>query len=480
MELYITEFSKYFITLFIMIYTLESFLVFRYKEESQRNGLYTRQNIMMFLTHFTCFLAICFQTGEISYLFFYAFQQIILYAAVVLFRLLYPKSNRLVINNMCMLLSVSFIILTRLSWDKAIRQFIIVAFSLVVAFIVPFFIHKLKFLKNLSWVYAIIGIVALSIVLILGQTTYGSKISYSIAGITFQPSEFVKIVFVFFIASALYKASGLLEVSTTAVIAAIHVIVLVLSKDLGSALIFFIVYVFMVYIASQKFIYVLLGTSGGVAASIVAYHFFSHVQVRVQAWRDPWSVIDSAGYQITQSLFAISSGTWFGLGLFQGTPRDIPFVEADFIFSAIAEELGIVFAICLILICISSFLMFMNISTGLKDKFYQLIAFGLGVTYIFQVFLTIGGGTKFIPLTGVTLPLISYGGTSILTTLLMFSIIEGLSIIRQEESEKPIKKKKRRKNKSYYSEDELESDIEESDENEILAMNDEFGDDEDE
>ena len=122
----------------------------------------------------------------------------------------------------------------------------------------------------------------------------------------------------------------------------------------------------------------------------------------------------------------------------------------------------------------------MNISTGLKDKFYQLIAFGLGVTYIFQVFLTIGGGTKFIPLTGVTLPLISYGGTSILTTLLMFSIIEGLSIIRQEESEKPIKKKKRRKNKSYYSEDELESDIEESDENEILAMNDEFGDDEDE
>ncbi|MDE6890399.1 MAG: FtsW/RodA/SpoVE family cell cycle protein, partial [Lachnospiraceae bacterium] len=162
---------------------------------------------------------------------------------------------------------------------------------------------------------------------------------------------------------------------------------------------------------------------------------FTHVQVRVQAWKDPWSVIDAEGYQITQSLFAISSGSWFGLGLFKGTPQSIPFVETDFIFSAIAEEMGNIFAVCLILICVSCFILFMNVAAKLRDKFYQLAAFGLGVTYIFQVFLTIGGGTKFIPLTGVTLPLISYGGSSVLTTLIMFAVLEGLYIIYQEEEE---------------------------------------------
>ena len=154
-------------------------------------------------------------------------------------------------------------------------------------------------------------------------------------------------------------------------------------------------------------------------------------------------MIDSTGYQITQSLFAITSGGWFGLGLFKGTPESIPFVEADFIFSAITEELGLLFALCVILICVSSFVMFMNISMNLKDKFYQLTAFGLGVTYIFQVFLTIGGGCKIIPLTGVTLPFISYGGSSVLTTLIMFSITEGLSMIQEEEAEEEKYRRKR-------------------------------------
>lgn len=201
----------------------------------------------------------------------------------------------------------------------------------------------------------------------------------------------------------------------------------------------------MVYVASKNWLYLIAGGIGGGAAAFVAWKVFTHVQVRVQAWKDPWSVIDSAGFQITQSLFAISSGGWFGLGLFKGTPESIPFVEADFIFSAIAEELGIIFAVCVMLICVSCFVMFMNISIRLNDKFYQLVAFGLGVTYIFQVFLTIGGGSKFIPLTGVTLPLISYGGSSVLTTLMMFATIEGLYIIKQDEVMAQRKTKKKRK-----------------------------------
>lgn len=443
MELYVSEFSKYVITLLIALYTYESFAVFRKKQESDRNGIYTRQNILMFGLHFSCFIVICFETGDITYLFFYAFQQIVLYATVILFRMLYPKTNRLLVNNMCMLLTVGFVILTRLSLGKAIRQFIIVMISLVIALVIPFFVSRFRFLKEWKWIYAAAGIVALGIVLVLGQTTYGSKLSYTIAGLTFQPSEFAKIIFVFFVASALYKAAGFFEVFTTAVIAAAHVIILVCSKDLGSALIFFVVYVLMVVVASKNWLYLLAGVSGGSVAAYLAYRVFPHIQVRVQAFKDPWSVIDSTGYQITQSLFAITSGGWFGLGLFKGTPESIPFVEADFIFSAIAEELGLLFALCVILICVSSFVMFMNISMNLKDKFYQLTAFGLGVTYIFQVFLTIGGGCKFIPLTGVTLPFISYGGSSVLTTLIMFSITEGLSMIQEEEAEEEKHRRKR-------------------------------------
>lgn len=467
MELYVSEFSKYVITLLIALYTYESFAVFRKKQESDRNGIYTRQNILMFGLHFSCFIVICFETGDITYLFFYAFQQIVLYATVILFRMLYPKTNRLLVNNMCMLLTVGFVILTRLSLGKAIRQFIIVMISLVIALVIPFFVSRFRFLKEWKWIYAAAGIVALGIVLVLGQTTYGSKLSYTIAGLTFQPSEFVKIIFVFFVASALYKAAGFFEVFTTAVIAAAHVIILVCSKDLGSALIFFVVYVLMVVVASRNWLYLLAGVSGGSVAAYLAYRVFPHIQVRVQAFKDPWSVIDSTGYQITQSLFAITSGGWFGLGLFKGTPESIPFVEADFIFSAIAEELGLLFALCVILICVSSFVMFMNISMNLKDKFYQLTAFGLGVTYIFQVFLTIGGGCKFIPLTGVTLPFISYGGSSVLTTLIMFSITEGLSMIQEEEAEeekhrrKHIRQKKkkqagRKKDRPVYEYEDLD------------------------
>lgn len=448
LEIYISEFSRYVIVLLMILYTYESFAVFRYHEEERRRGIYVRQGLLMFAFHFSCFVTICFETGDSSYLFFYAFQQIMLYAFTVLYRMLYPRSNRLVSNNMCMLLCIGFVILTRLDMSKAIKQFIIVTGSLAIALAIPFFVQKFKLLKKMKWLYALTGVAALGIVMILGQTTYGSKLSYSILGITFQPSEFVKILFVFYIASALHEASGFFEVFTTAVVAAAHVISLVISRDLGSALIFFMVYVLMVFVASRNFLYLLAGAAGGCGAAYVAFQVFRHVQVRVQAWKDPWSVIDSNGFQITQSLFAISSGGWLGLGLYKGTPGSIPFVETDFIFSAIAEEMGIVAAICLILICVSTFLMFMNIASGINEKFYQLTAFGIGVTYIFQVFLTIGGGTKFIPLTGVTLPLISYGGSSILTTIVMFAVVQGLHMIWQEEEEArraSLKKKRLRK-----------------------------------
>ena len=123
------------------------------------------------------------------------------------------------------------------------------------------------------------------------------------------------------------------------------------------------------------------------------------------------------------------------MGLCQGSPELIPVAESDFIFSAIAEELGVIFALCLILICVSCYVMFLNIAMELRNRFYKLVALGLGTCYIFQVFLTIGGVTKFIPSTGVTLPLVSYGGSSILSSMIMIGIIQGLYILREDEEE---------------------------------------------
>ena len=240
----------------------------------------------------------------------------------------------------------------------------------------------------------------------------------------------------FFVAGMLYQSRSLKQIAVTTITAAAHVLILVLSKDLGGALIFFVVYIVMLYVATGNPFYFIGGLAGGSAAAVAAYKLFAHVRVRVVAWQDPVRVIEKEGYQICQSLFAIGTGGWFGSGLNQGMPEKIPKVEQDVIFSAISEELGGIFAICLIMVCMSCFLMFLNIAMQLKDRFYKLVALGLGTTYGFQVFLTIGGVIKFIPSTGVTLPLVSYGGSSVLSTFILFGVMQGLYIMKQKEDEK--------------------------------------------
>ncbi|MDD2973417.1 MAG: FtsW/RodA/SpoVE family cell cycle protein [Lachnospiraceae bacterium] len=442
---YIKEFSKYGMVVFAILYTYEAFAVFRYEEPETKNGIYIRQGILLFLIHVTGFVTIYVSQKEpdILYLFLGIFELVVLFSVMVLARAIYTKVNRLIVNNMCMLLSIGFIILARISLTKAVSQFKIVIVSLIIGMAIPYFVHKIRLFKYLTWIYAMVGIAALTIVLLVGAVTNGSKISYRILGYTFQPSEFVKILYVFLIASLLYESDRFIHIVISAVLAGAHVIILVLSRDLGSALIFFVVYVCLIFIATKNYIYLILGIFAGCTAAMGAYHFFSHVQVRVQAWQDPWNDIAGTGYQITQSLFAMGTGGWFGLGLGQGTPSSIPFVESDFVFSAVAEEMGLLFAICLLLICLSCFIMFMKIASQLRDAFYRYIAAGLGIIYIFQVFLTVGGGTKFIPLTGVTLPFISYGGSSILTTIIMFFIIQGLYMIRYDEQVQQTKSMKK-------------------------------------
>lgn len=440
MALVISDLSKYVIAVFMAIFTYESFAAFRSIDEEKKEGIYTRQIVCMFIVHFVSFAAICLETSDLTYIIFYGFQQILLFATIALFRAIYKDVSKLLLNNMCMLLAIGFVILTRLDYDKALRQFKIVTVSLLLGLALPYLIKKFRYMDKFTWVFGLTGTLALTIVLVLGAVTNGSKISYSIGGYTFQPSEFVKILFVFFVAGMFAKAKDFLQVVITTFMAAFHVIVLVFSRDLGSAVIFFVVYLIMLFVATKNYFYLIAGVLAGCIAAIVASKLFSHVQVRIQAWRDPWVDIDGAGYQVTQSLFAIGTGGWFGMGIYQGDPTAIPYVEADFIFSAIAEELGVFFSIGLILVCVSCFVAFMYVAMRLKNDYYRLIAVGLAVTYIFQIFLTIGGGTRLIPLTGVTLPLVSYGGSSVLSTIIMFCVIQGLYCIRAEEGENRGKK----------------------------------------
>lgn len=429
----IVELSKYFIIMCIGFYTLHGFLVFRYSHEDDRTGFYVMQNIFMILIHAAGFITLAFVKENNIYFFYYAISQVIILGIIALFRTIYPKSDRLIINNMCMLLTTSFIILARLSTAKFLRQFSIMIIGLIIAFFIPYLMRYVKEIAlKANYIFGISGLVILLIVLIMGSVTYGSKLSFTIKGVTFQPSELVKIIYVFFIAASLFKSIEKKQLLITTLFALMHIAVLVLSKDLGSALIFFIVYLMMIFVATGKIAFLLTGLIFGVISSVAGYFMFSHVRVRVSAWLNPFMDIDGRGYQISQSLFAMGTGSWFGLGLGQGAPNKIPVVEADFIFSAISEEMGCLYSIFLVLICISTFLMFMNIALKSKDIFNKLSVLGFAIIYGFQMFLTIGGVIKFIPLTGVTLPLVSYGGTSVIVSLMIFSIIQGICITEKK------------------------------------------------
>lgn len=389
----------------------------------------------MFLIHFLAYAVIYLKTEDLRMVVFYAAQVLFFLVYILFYRVLYRNVSRILVNNVCMLLCVGFIILARLSLDKAIRQFAIVVISAVITWLVPVIVDRVWQLSKLAWLYAVLGLALLTVVCLVGNTSFGAQLSISIAGVAIQPSEFVKISFVFFVAAMFYQSVELKQVMRTTIVAGLHVLVLVLSKDLGSALIFFVAYLFMLFAATSNWLYLGAGTLGGCGAAVLAYKLFSHVQVRVAAWQNPWADIDNKGYQIAQSLFAIGTGGWFGMGLYQGMPKKIPVVEKDFVFAAISEELGAVFAMCVLLVCLGCFLQFMMIACQMRALFFKLIAFGLGVMYITQVFLTVGGVTKFIPSTGVTLPLISYGGSSILSTFMMFGVIQGLYILKREEKD---------------------------------------------
>lgn len=424
----IIELSKYILAIDVVLYALISFVIV-WKEDEKRNSfLLVLQDLLIFISHLTCSLVLLYHRKELIYLFLPSFQMLTIFAFIVLTRAIYPKSNRLILNHTALLLSVGFVMLTRLNLNKSLRQFAFAAIGMFAALIIPVLFKKMNVIYRLKWLYSLIGILLLMTVLITGNITHGSKLAFSIFGFSFQPSEFIKILIVLFIAIYISEGKSFLNFCISALIAGAHVIILVLSKDLGSALIYFITYFLLIYVITGKKRYLSLGFLGAIAASVASYFLFPHVRVRVSSWINPWLDIDNKGYQITQSMFAIGTGGWFGMGIDSGTPATIPYVEKDFIFSAICEEYGVIFGICLIAICVNLFIEFIHVGKRCEEDFYKYTAYGLGFIYISQLFLTIGGNVKFIPLTGVTFPMISYGGSSLLSSLMIIGIIQGLNI----------------------------------------------------
>ena len=417
--------SKYIFALLMIIYAAAS-----YRAAGIDDGI--RKTKWIIFLQFIIFINLSLGNGllflaynDANYFTLYVVELLFLIVFTALYSIIYKNASRLLVNNICLLMSIGFIMIGRLDYDKCVKQLIIAIIGSAITFVIPALLKRIKLAENLCFLYAIISLILLAAVL-FGSKVFGANLSITIGTISIQPAEFAKILFVLFIASAFNKSQSMKQIVIVTVISALHVIILVLAKDLGAALIFFFAYLILLYLASGRILLTGAGLLAGAASACLAYKLFAHVRQRVEIWLDPWTDIDGDGYQICQSLFAIGMGSWFGSGLTLGLPDKIPVAEKDFMFSAITEEFGLIFSLSIILICLNNLILIMKIANRCQQIFYKLLAAGFGVIYGFQIFLTIAGTTKLIPMTGVTLPLVSYGGSSLLSTLIGFALVNGI------------------------------------------------------
>lgn len=430
------EITKYFFVLcgFYFFYSAIQLHRAVYKtEEHNRFFYFNAQRVVILLSHLVGFIILVLTRD-------YTLDLTILYIEQVMFFMViwgiiskfHYGTNLLLWNISLYFIQISFIMLTRLDFGYGVRQFRMAILGYAVALIIPKVFHKLRFLGKLEWLYLTLCFVLL---LLANDTINGAKNWMTIGNFSFQPSELVKIFYVLFIASFFRKDLTRLKLIISVVMTGGLVMLLVLQKDLGSALIFSVLYITLLYIETCQPFFFLGGLGAGSVAAFVGYKLFGHVRERVYAWANPWDDIDAKGYQITQSLFAIGAGGWTGVGLTQGIPNKIPVVTTDFIFAAISEEFGNLFSIFLIGILIMLFLTATRMSFEVRDHFSFLVSSGISIVFAFQQVLIIGGVTKFIPSTGVTLPFISYGGTSLIASCIMIGLLQGVYLNRSYDDE---------------------------------------------
>lgn len=428
--------SRYVIMALVLLYTLLDFYYFSKKTDRGRNSVVSVQSFLMYVLQFLMSVILFSFYEDISILIFYVISLLVFIIYQEVYPAIYKRADRHLLNNVLFLVMLGLTVQARLKVNKAYKQLVLLVIAAILTLVVPKILDNAKkYLYRWTWFYGIGGLAALSAIMVAGRTEYGAKLSFGFAGFSIQPSEFVKITLVLFVAGMFHRSLKFKQIVITTAVAAAHVLALVLSKDLGTALIYFIAYLLMLYVATEQFRYVLAGFACGAVAGIAAYFLFGHVRVRVTTWLDPWSDITHGGWQIAQSLFGIGTGGWFGMGLTGGTPGVIPVAEKDFIFAAMCEEMGIIVGCCVLFIFLGILIRFLWISTWMKLMFYKITAFGLACIFGFQILINVAGVVKLIPLTGITLPFISYGGSSLLSTFFIFGIFEGLYMNKLREDE---------------------------------------------
>ena len=369
-----------------------------------------------------------------------------LFGLYLVVRLLLPHADALLLAIVTLLTGVGLVLIYRLTSELegvenlALTQAVwILVGSGTLLFVVLFFrdYHKLFAYKYLL-ALAALGMIA-STFTPLGYEVNGARLWVAVGQVNVQPSEFARIALVVFFAGYLAEkrdpwaatSRSLMGVQLpplkyfgpVALVWAVSLGLLVFEKDLGSSLLFFAVPLLMLYAATGRIAYVILGSLLFALGSFATYLMFSHVQVRVQIWLDPWSDPSGSGFQVTQSIFNIADGGITGTGLGEGFSQTIPNVQTDFVFSTVASELGLLGATALLL----AFLVFvyrgMKIALLAEDDASKLLAFGLTAMFALQTLVIIGGVTKAIPLTGITLPFVSYGGSSVVGNFILTALL---------------------------------------------------------
>ena len=329
--------------------------------------------------------------------------------------------------------------LTRLAPDLAVSQVMWLFVSVAAMVGVLWAVRNLDALTRYKYTLGLAGVVLLLLPAVVGTEVSGAKLWIFIGSFGFQPGEFAKILIVLFLAFYLAANRGALSASMHSfgplklprfrmllpllVVWGISLLLVVVEKDLGSALLFFVFFVIMLYVSTGRASYVAVSLGLLALGGTACYFLFGHVQTRVNIWLDPWSVASGGGYQIVQSLYSLADGGLVGTGIGKGLSNLIPVVESDFMFSAIGEELGLLGASAVLILYLLLCVRGLATAARAKSDSSAFAAVGLTSALCFQAFLIVGGVTKLLPLTGVTLPFMSQGGTSLLASFIVVGLL---------------------------------------------------------
>lgn len=401
--------------------------------------------LAMTLFEATAFILLAFRDGfDFVPLILAVSVPLLLVAQVLLLGRAYPHMDSYILIIVNFLCGVGLIMLYRLDAGRALRQLLFYGVGVMAMMAMTFLVARYRGWRKLRLLIMLASVAMLGLTLLIGEENGGAKNWIDLGFLSIQPSEFVKVALVLCLAMDLSERRTVRQLVPVGLFAVACVGLIVLQKDLGAVLICFLTCLTVYYVATSNWMLVLAGLVCAAAGSTVLYHLFDHVRTRVAIWQNPWDSPQGSGYQIIQSLISIASGGLTGMGLGLGSPDIVPVAESDFIFSAICEEFGILVGLILILLYVILFARGLLLAMRARSSFHALLAVGAVTSLALQTFMIVGGVIKMIPLTGVTLPFVSYGGSSMLSSMLMLGILQGVSISVGEQDESQWRMARRR------------------------------------